>query len=161
MTSKRSFGLVALALVAVLAMGVVSAGASGRHDGPETLAGTWLVTIDRGPAGPLKALLTDSRGGGYVETSNAVPNTMRGPGHGVWRRTGNRRFAATGLFFRYDPQGGTFLGYLKLRSQITLSEDGDSYTTVTIAQVLDADRNPIGPPRTDSSTAERIEVEPI
>ena len=50
MTSKKSFGLVALALVAVLAMGVVSAGASGRHDSPETLAGTWLVTIDRGPA---------------------------------------------------------------------------------------------------------------
>lgn len=161
MTSKKSFGLVALALVAVLAMGVVSAGASGRHDSPETLAGTWLVTIDRGPAGPLKSLLTYSRGGGFVETANAVPNTMRSPGHGAWRRTGNRRFAATELFFRYDPQGGTFLGYLKLRMQIVLSGGGDSFTAVTIAQALDADRNPIGPPRTDNSTGERIEVEPI
>lgn len=161
MPPKRSFGLVALALVAVLAMGVVSAGASGRHDSPETLAGTWLVTIDRGPAGPLKALLTYSRGGGFVETANAVPNTMRSPGHGAWRRTGNRRFAATELFFRYDPQGGTFLGYLKLRMQIVLSGGGDSFTAVTIAQALDADRNPIGPPRTDNSTGERIEVEPI
>ncbi len=161
MTPKRSFGLVALALVAVLAMGVVSAGASGRHDSPETLVGTWLVTIDRGPAGPLKALLTYSRGGGFVETANAVPNTMRSPGHGAWRRTGNRRFAATELFFRYDPQGGTFLGYLKLRMQIVLSGGGDSFTAVTIAQALDADRNPIGPPRTDNSTGERIEVEPI
>jgi len=159
MTSKKSFGLVAL--VAVLAMGVVSAGASGRHDGRETLTGTWLVAIDRGPAGPLTSLVTYSRGGGFVETANAVPNTMRGPGHGAWRRTGNRRFAATHLFFRFDAQGGTFLGYLKLRMQIVLSGDGDSYTAVAIAQALDADRNPIGPPRTDSVIGERIEVEPI
>lgn len=160
MRPKRSVALVVLAVAAMLAVGVVSAGASSRDESRETLAGAWLVTVDRGAAGPLKSLHTYARGGGFVETANAFPPAGRGPGHGAWRRTGDRQFATTELFFRFDPQTGAFLGYLKLRSHVELGHGGDSFTAVTVAQALDANRNPLGPPRTDSATAERIEVEP-
>lgn len=163
MNAKRSITFVGLALAVMLASGAVSATAGGhRHgSGSGSLTGSWIVTIDRGPAGPLTSLQTYARGGGFVETANAVPNAMRGPGHGSWSRAGHRHYDTTELFFRYDPSGGAFLGYLQLRSRIELSHNGDSFTAVTMAQALDANRNPIGPPRTDDATGERIDVLPI
>jgi hypothetical protein len=158
---KRSATLVGFAVAVLLGVGALSASAGSDGGESRALTGTWIVTVDRGPAGPLTALLTFARGGGYVETANAVPNTMRGPGHGSWRRAGHRRYDTTRLFFRYDPECNVFLGYLKLRSRIQLSQDGDSFTSVTVAQALDVNRNPIGPPRTDSAVGERLEVEPI
>jgi hypothetical protein len=161
MRVKRSVALVGFAAAVILGVGALSASASSQRGESHALAGSWIVTIDRGPAGQLKSLQTYARGGGFVETGNAVPNTMRGPGHGSWRRAGHRRYDTTELFFRYDPEGSVFLGYLKLRSRIELSHDGGSFTAVTVAQALDANRNPIGPPRTDSAVGERLEVEPI
>lgn len=161
MRAKRSAALVGLAAAVMLAGGALSASASSQRGESNRLPGSWIVTIDRGPAGQLTSLQTYTRGGGFTETGNAVPNKMRGPGHGSWRRAGHRRYDATELFFRYDPEGNIFLGYLKLRSRIELSHDGDSFTAVTVAQALDVNRNPIGPPRTDSAVGERLEVEPI
>lgn len=162
MKPKRSVAFIALATSLTLAIGVVSATAGGQRGGEShTLTGSWIVTIDRGPAGALTSLHTYARGGGFVETANAVPNAMRGPGHGSWSRAGHRRYDTTELFFRYDASGSAFLGYLQLRSRIELSPDGDSFTAVTMAQALDVNRNPVGPPRTDNATGERIEVLPI
>ncbi len=160
--TRRSMAFVGFAALMTLAF-VVSPTASGQgqHRDSHTLAGSWLVTVDRGPAGALKSLQTYARGGGFVETSNAVPNTMRGPGHGAWRRAGHRRYDTTELFFRFDPQTGAFAGYVKLRSRVELSGDGDSFTAVTVAQALDPNGNPIGPPRSDSATGQRQNVEPI
>lgn len=161
MTAKRSAALVGFAAAVILGAGALSASASSQGGESHALTGSWIVTVDRGPAGQLTALATFARGGGLSATANAVPNTMRGPAHGSWRRAGDRRYDATELFFRYDPEGEVFLGYLKLRSRIEVSHDGDSYTAVVVAQALDANRNPIGPPRTDSAVGERLEVEPI
>jgi hypothetical protein len=158
---KRSATLVGFAAVVLLGVGALSASAGSDGGESRALTGSWIVMIDRGPAGPLTSLQTYARGGGFVETANAVPNKMRGPGYGSWRRAGHRRYDATELFFRYDPEGNVFLGYLKLRMRIQLSNDGDSFTAVTVAQALDANRNPIGPPRTDSAVGERLDVEPI
>jgi hypothetical protein len=157
---KRAIAL-GLATAIVLAGGVVAATASGQGVGqPQTLTGAWLVTVDRGPLGPLKALQTFARGGVLTETSNAVPSRVRGPGHGAWRRAGNG-YDATELFIRFDPQTGDFVGYVKLRMRIQLDSDGDSFTSVTVAQPLDTDGNPVGPPRTDSSVGVRLDVEPL
>jgi hypothetical protein len=160
MTRNSSIAVGGFVAAAMLALGVVSATASSGRES-HTLTGAWIVTVDRGPAGVLKSLQTYGRGGGFVETSNAVPNTMRGPGHGAWSRAGHRRYDTTQLFFRYDPQTGAFLGYLKLRSRIELNRDGNSFSALTMAQPLDAGGNPIGPPRSDSAVGERVGVEPI
>ena len=160
---KRRIALVGFVTALLLATGVVSGAANGggtSHNG-NTLVGAWLVTIDRGSLGPLKSLQTYARGGVFTETANAVPNTMRGPGHGSWNRAGHRRFDTTQLFFRYDPATGAWTGYVKLRSRIQLDSGGDSLTATTVGQALDTNGNPVGPPRTDSAVGERLDVEPL
>jgi hypothetical protein len=163
MTRKTSalVASVVLALTIMAAAAVSATAAKKSTKAAPTLVGAWLVTVDRGPAGPLNSLQTYARGGVFTETSNLVPGGLRGPGHGAWSRAGDRRYDATELFFRYDPQTGDWVGYVKLRSRIELGAGGDSLTATTVAQALDTNRNPIGPPRTDTAVGERINVEPL
>ena len=161
MIPKRSIAL-GLATALVLAGGAVAATGSGKGvDESHTLTGTWLATVDRGPAGPLKSLQTYARSGVFTETSNVVPSGLRGPGHGSWSQADHHSYDTTELFLRYDPGTGNWAGYLKLRSRIQLGRDGDSFTAVVVRQALDTGGNPIGPPSTDSTVGQRIEVEPL
>lgn len=161
MIPKRTIAL-GLAAAFVLVGGAVAATASGQGVAePNTLTGTWLVTVDRGPGGPLKSLHTYARSGVFTETSNVVPSGLRGPGHGSWSRAGDHRYDATELFFRFDPGTGNWLGYLKLRSSIELGSDRDSFTATTVGQALDTNGNPVGPPRTDTAVGVRLGVEPL
>lgn len=149
-----------------MATGVVSATAGGKAaaHGSNTLVGSWMVAVDRGPAlPPLKSLQTFARGGGIVETSNGGA-LVRSPGHGAWERIGNRRYATTIVFFRYDPaQNGAFVGTVKLRRELELDRDGNSFTGVSVAELRDANGNllPGSNTRRDNETADRITVEPI
>jgi hypothetical protein len=161
---RRWFLLAGVLALATLTIGVVSAAAGGRHDDKhQSLAGSWIVTVDRGPAGPLKSLQTYSRGGGLVETANLEPPTARGPGHGAWTRLGHGRYGATNVFFRFDPQTLRYTGTTKLRMVIELSRDGNSFTAVTVAEFRDANGNllPGSNVRRDASVGERIQVEPL
>jgi len=106
MIPKRSIAL-GLATALVLAGGAVAATGSGKGvDESHTLTGTWLATVDRGPAGPLKSLQTYARSGVFTETSNVVPSGLRGPGHGSWSQADHHAYDTTELFLRYDPGTG-------------------------------------------------------
>ncbi len=56
---------------------------------------------------------------------------------GVWLRTGDRKFALTGLFFTHDDKN-VFNGIVKVRVVLTLAEDLKSYDSVAERVVMDA-----------------------
>ena len=67
------------------------------------------------------------------------------------------------MFFRYDPVSGAFIGTLKLRHELELAQDGQSFSGVAIGELRDANGNllPGSNTRKDLVTAERIDVEPL
>jgi hypothetical protein len=163
MARRTLVGAIAsIALTAALAFGVVSTAAGGDGTQRATVAGSWMVNVDRGPALPaLKSLQSYTGGHAVIEISNGGA-TVRSPSHGAWQRTGDRTFASTIVFFRYDPVTGAYVGTAKIRHTLELARDGQSFTGVAVAEFRDAAGNllPI-PPHRDSVSGERINVEPI
>ena len=111
----------------MVAVGAISASAGNERTGDSAspkLVGSWMQTVDRGPAlPPLKSLVSYSGGGTVVEIANGGA-TVRSPSHGTWKRIGNRRYGSTAVFFRYDAVSGAFIGTLKLRHELELAQDG-------------------------------------
>jgi hypothetical protein len=93
MTSKRPViaTIAVIVLAVVLAAGAISASAGNNratHPGPSQLVGSWIVSVNRGPAlPPLKSLQSYSRGHTVVEIANGGA-TGRSPAHGAWERIG-------------------------------------------------------------------------
>jgi hypothetical protein len=145
-TGAIVFGMAAV----VLALGAVSASADGGK-ASASIAGAWMVDVDRGPTlPPLKSLQTYAGSHAVVEISNGG-TAARSPGHGAWERVAGRTYASTIVFFRYDPQSGAYAGTVKIRHTIELAPDGRSFTGVAVAELRDTDGNlvPI-PPRRDT-----------
>jgi len=168
MTSKRPLigGVAALVLAVVVAVGAISASAGNSRAshavGPK-LVGSWMVSVDRGPTlPPLKSLQTYAKGGGVIEIANGGA-TVRSPSHGAWKHIGGRTYGSTVIFFRYDPASGAYLGTLKLRHELELAPNGQSFTGVAVGEIRDASGNllPGSNTRKDTVTAERINVEPV
>jgi len=149
--------LVAIAVSA----GAISASAGGDHHGPK-LVGTWMVSVDRPGLPPLKSLQSYTGGHNVIEIANGGA-TVRSPSHGAWEKIGGRRYSSTVIFFRYDPVSGAYLGTLKIRHELEVAEDGQSFTGVAIGELRDANGNllPGSNTRKDTVTAERINVEPL
>lgn len=97
--------------------------------GPE---GSWLYTVTAtsasGLPSPVLGIETYAAGGGYTETDQLsfMPSSLATPGHGSWKRTGERTFLLTYLTLNHDTQG-TFQGTSKIRQVATLNETGDTY----------------------------------
>ena len=168
MTSKRPFiGTMAVIVLAiVVAVGAVSASAGDDHATPGAapkLVGSWMVSVNRGPAlPPLKSLQTYTEGGGVVEISNGG-TTVRSPAHGAWARLPGGTYGSTTVFFRYDPVSGAYLGTVKLRHQFEVAQDGQSFSGIAVAELRDPNGNllPGSNTRKDVVTGERIDVEPV
>lgn len=113
--------------------------------GPE---GTWLYTVtatsDSGLPSPVVGLETYAAGGGYTETDQLsfMPSSLATPGHGSWKRTGERTFLLTYLTLNHDTQG-TFQGTSKIRQVATLNEQGNAYSGSGNFDVYDVHGNTI------------------
>jgi hypothetical protein len=159
---KLRMSVTALVAALVFVGGAVAAG-GGTNGGTSggDVTGSWLVTVDRGPALPvLSSLQSFAEGGVVVETANTVGN--RGPSHGVWKTLGNRLYATTIVFFRFDADGA-FIGSQKINRTLRLSRDGNSFVAVSISQLLDPSGNVIPTPFPLRATeiAKRMEIERI
>jgi hypothetical protein len=162
MSFNRSFAVVGVLVAIAVSAGAISASAGGEHRGPK-LVGTWMVDVNRGPTlPPLKSLQSYTGGHNVIEIANGGA-TVRSPSHGAWKRIGGREYRSTAIFFRYDPVSGAFIGTLKLRSELEVATDGQSFTGVAIGELRDANGNllPGSNTRKDTVTAERINVEPL
>ena len=128
-----------------------AARADGQH-----LEGSWNLTATIEGQPLIHALITYSRDGSFVETA-AAPGVSTG--HGVWSRTGNRKFALTNVYLRLD-EAGQFLGTAKVRADFQLNETLDDGGGRFQTDVFDVDGTLVD---TFGGTAQarRIQVEPL
>jgi hypothetical protein len=155
-TKLRAAVASVVAATAVAGGAIATAGAASESSGNQ-LPGTWSVTVNRpAPMPPLASLQVYTGKGSMVESGN--DSMARSPQYASWQRVAGREYAATGVFFRFDPQTGAFLGKQKINRTIDLSEDGQSFTFHGRATVYDANGNvlasfPVG------GSAQRLQVE--
>ena len=151
------------ALGALTALGqpmAAFADSTGADQGPE---GSWLYTVtatsSSGLPSPVLGLETYAAGGGYTETDQLsfMPSSLATPGHGSWKRTGERTFLLTYLTLNHDTNG-TFQGTSKIRQVATLNQTGTAYSGSGNFDVYDVHGNVILS-GTFSIRATRIRVE--
>ena len=155
-----------LVLVAVSVTGFSSASSTKSSQGLQ-LDGTWMVTVTRinpppGLAPTFKSLMSYARGGVMIETATgSIPSTRRGPALGQWERIGNRRFATSMWFFRFDPVTGISVGSQRVDRTMQLSRNRESFTAVGLVQQFDVDGNPVGPPLRATEVGQRLAIHRI
>ena len=169
MRGKRTFlGVILLiALGAMLVAGATSAADPGQQRAPGDLidrlfgtqiVGTWEATVNRGPVlPPLTSLHTITSDHTLVESGSDT--LFRSPSYGVWEYVGNRTYATTMVFHRFNSVGA-HIGSMKVNANRRVSEDGETYVGVAVNQVLDLAGNVIGGGRA-TVTARRMHVESI
>lgn len=170
MTRKRSVvaAITLLALTVMVATGAMSASAAKNESlksTAHTLVGSWNVTITllNPPPGlpPVqRSLATFTRDGGTVETANAAP-VLRGASHGAWERIQPNLFAVTRVFFRFNPQTGTYLGTQKVNATARVAPDGETFTAVSVSELRDPDGNVVLAGLQATAVATRIHAERI
>jgi hypothetical protein len=164
MISRRALGtVIAVAATAMVAAAMVSAsaGAGSREDSSRNgLAGTWTVAVNRpAPLPPLTSLQVFTGAGSVIEMANEWPAT-RTASYGSWERVQGRLYAATTVFFRFNPQTGAYLGTQKISRTIRLARDGQTFTHVARVTVLDPNGNVLASFGAAAS-GERMQVERI
>jgi hypothetical protein len=144
-TAAVGLVLAGAALVFTIATGLGrTSAAAGQAIAPAwSLTGTWVVTVtpENPPPGvksTFESLMTFSRDGGMLETSN-TGTALRGPAHGAWIRTGPRQFATSMSFFRFDPATGAFLGTRQVHRTMKLSHDQMRFTATSVAEQYNPD----------------------
>jgi hypothetical protein len=169
--STLAIAIVSSTALAVTGLGAGALAASGhRNSGASSLVGAWRahVTFTTGPLKgiPFQFLLTYAAGGGMVESSNLDENPPVPPAYGAWRSAGTRRLKSKYIFWTTkvaDPtdltQGWTFAGSGVLEEHITLSRDGNAYTSAITYQLYDTRDMPlVGQAGTGRVHATRITV---
>ena len=159
-------GLVLTVLVSLLAAQTIGAG-GGRElravsGVGQELEGTWLVTVrpNNPPPGlppSFPTLNTFLPSGELLETGTGTPPSRRTPGHGEWLRTGDRRFALTLVFFRFDAEG-RYIGPLEANTTLRLARNLRTFRGVSTAVLRDPQGNVVGTFDT-TVTGERIEIQ--
>ena len=156
--SKRRRNVIALTtLASALALSVGAAGAfpAGGNAQPkkgaasgQTLHGTWTttVTLQNPPpnlAPTFHALDTFTSSGELLVSSSVAMPSGRGLAQGEWVRTGNRRFACTFVWFRFDPTGA-FISTQRVRRTMTLAPGLESFQGADAIDAIDPAGNVLG-----------------
>ena len=160
---KRKRSIIGLAAVfgaaAALAVGTASAGAE-FGDAGNQLAGAWTVTVHRpAPLPPLVSLQVFTADGGVVETASEAP-ASRTAQFGSWERVSGRLYASTGWMLRFDPQTGAQVATMKIKRNIRVSDDGQSFEQAARATTYDLNGTVIASFPV-VATGERMEIERI
>lgn len=122
---------VLLSLLVIMVVGLVTIGRPGLRGvaqdgtpvaGDQELVGSWIITVqtDGGPS--FINLSTFMPGGVQITTAPDGPL-----GHGVWEPTDEGAYAVTIVFPDFD-QDGALKDKVTVRSTVTLSPDGDTFT---------------------------------
>jgi hypothetical protein len=107
-----------------------------------SLEGVWKTVVtfrdcQTGTAqGSFQALRTIAGGGTASETNPSFPTS----GHGIWKRTSERRYTVALAFYTYEPNGD-FGGNAKIKEYIRLSRDSNSYTSSSTFEFFDPSGN--------------------
>ncbi len=162
MKSKTQTFVIALAMMITLTIGSSMVFGQNKADNQSTdlsqneqgntLVGVWEsvapIGVDcqtREPFGPtIRSLYNIAQGGTMSEenTDEINDGPYRTTGHGIWKRTLGRNYTAAYMHYSFLPDK-TFIVIVKVRTNITLSHDSDSFTENGTFEVLDRDGNPI------------------
>lgn len=135
--TKRStsvlIALVALLLVitADLTNSPTSAAAKGHQ-----LVGSWQL-IDPSSGAFIGLMTADNSGTTIVSSTVSAPADFVSTAHGVWKKTG-QTYSITNRAFLYDA-AGNLLFTRKVRSSVDLSQDGQSFTSDVVIDVMQPD----------------------
>jgi hypothetical protein len=168
MSRERIFvrGLLVIALAAMAGGATVSAadGQDASQQGVfdvsrgKCIVGTWQATVNRGPVlPPLTSLHTFTRDHTMIESGS--DSLFRSPGFGVWKYLGNRTYATTLVFHRFNA-AGEHIGSVKVKANRRMSADCESYLGVGVNEVRDLNGNVIVVGRS-TVIGERMHVEQI
>ena len=131
------------AAVLLMAACIAGAGDNESYDEAGFMQGSWTGFISirncvSGAvlAGPFKGITTFHQGGTLSETREGNPAAPRGPGHGIWYRSGAHQFKVKIVFQRFDVNG--FLaGTQEILSTNTVSRDSKTALVIATYKVLD------------------------
>ena len=138
---KRIFGTIgvtSLALVALLTFAGVLASAQKSND--QGLAGSWdlQVTLRDCESGfpfvTFAAMNTYNQGGTTQQVAIPEPGTTALAGHGVWKHDIGRSYSGAFRFLIVNPDPA-LVRRVTVRSAISLSLDGNSYTSTDAAEI--------------------------
>ena len=129
------------ALAAIFAAGATSASVGKKDPKSQRLSGTWMTTVTLedpppGVAASFRALNTFLPSGELLVSSSVGMPATRSLAHGDWIRTGNRRFASSFVFFRFDP-AGAFIGSQRVHRTIILAASLNAFTSTDVVEILD------------------------
>lgn len=146
----KAVGVVALAILMLVTVAQmsVSAHVGGKESpqsdgGPNALVGSWSlqVTLRDCPSGipfvTFPAMMTYNHGGTTQQTAPPEPGGTFLPGHGIWSHQHGGGYSGAFQFFSLNPDGSVARRTV-VRSAITLSRDGESYTSTDTAETFDA-----------------------
>jgi hypothetical protein len=142
----RTTLLVNCLAASVLALHSAAAPADDRdHSKRNTIEGAWDVVVTlRVPAedcrtaapvtvgsNPFPSFNTFHKGGTMSEYGTRNVPASRTSGHGVWRRAGKDEFVYRLSFFSFDSVNGILVARMDIRSNLTLSDDGQTFEGVS------------------------------
>jgi hypothetical protein len=140
-----------LAAVAVV-MSCGAAGGDARKGGDYMahLQGAWTtqVTVRNCVSGdvllgPFAGLSTFHQGGTQSETAAGTPTVRRGPGTGIWYRTGRHSFTSKFVFQRFD-LNGFLIGTQEVRATQEVAEGSAQATADAKILLLDVNGVQVG-----------------
>lgn len=115
-------------------------GSVNAQEAPDPAEGVWEgnVSVRDCTSGNVLATFRGSHvlhRGGTLSDTNSTPTATRGPGFGVWSRSGTG-YTSKFRFFTYDATGAVS-GVTRVHRSFTLSADGKTLTGSTTSQIED------------------------
>lgn len=113
------------------------------------IVGTWLaqVTIrncETGvPVASFPSLLTYNEGGTMINSTSSMRPALGYPSQGVWHYVGGQQYAASFIFFRFNPDG-SYAGTQKIVQEIEYDRHADQLNITATFEVFDVAGNVIG-----------------
>lgn len=160
MNFRKQTLVLALAVITALTITVSivsSHNIPGKHasalsdDHEKTIIGVWrmaLTSVNCQTGDVIRTipgLWTFHEGGTMSEYASApgVSPSLRGSGHGVWRREpGWQDYSLTFIFYRYDASGA-FTASQRAKIALKLGASGDEFTATSAIEIHDANDNVI------------------
>ncbi len=147
-TINSKFSMISLVMIFAIAATQLSAFAQTsagtqssailNNDSENGLEGVWQTVVTFRDChtgtvfGSFRALRTIADGGTVSETNPSFTTS----GHGIWRRSADRRYTVNVMFYSYD-ETGNFAGNAKIVEYIRLGRDANSYTSTSTFQFVD------------------------
>jgi hypothetical protein len=137
------FRFIGACVLATMLLAVITEVWASDKASDQGLVGSWNLTVtlrdcDNGTALVVfPAMNTYHQGGTTSQT--AIPNSpFRDlPGHGAWNHRTGRTYSGGFQFFSLTPDGGTYVGKVVVRSDISLGIGGNDYSSTDTAEVYD------------------------